>query len=353
MRYFQLLVFLFISHICISQVVLTADGPGDTYELITSVLAPGQNPIEAPDCNHLEFGEHIDEIFDTELDKNVFRFFMHVDPDNDRCINFDRQRNEIKSYGPSPDNLLGIENERVVYKWKFKLPEGFQSSTSFTHIHQLKSVGGSLASIPMYTLTTRKSSPDRIELRYAVTNSQVTLRTAPLESFIGSWVEVEESITYATNGEYDIKITRISDGEVLLSHSETSIINWRPGGDFVRPKWGIYRSLNNSENLRDEEVLFADFSVEEFGFVSASNTISDDFDISFSNLIENTLFIEEVPAIVTSIQLFSIGGNKVLDTKLESGSTFTHDVSALPNGIYVLNFISEKGSFAKQIVVQK
>jgi len=87
MRYFQLLVFLFISHICISQVVLTADGPGDTYELITSVLAPGQNPIEAPDCNHLEFGEHIDEIFDTELDKNVFRFFMHVDPDNDRCIN--------------------------------------------------------------------------------------------------------------------------------------------------------------------------------------------------------------------------------------------------------------------------
>jgi hypothetical protein len=125
MRYFQLLVFLFISHICISQVVLTADGPGDTYELITSVLAPGQNPIEAPDCNHLEFGEHIDEIFDTELDKNVFRFFMHVDPDNDRCINFDRQRNEIKSYGPSPDNLLGIENERVVYKWKFKLPEGF------------------------------------------------------------------------------------------------------------------------------------------------------------------------------------------------------------------------------------
>gem|GEM_PF-5039235 len=67
-------------------------------------------------------------------------------------VSTDRQRNEIKSYGPSPDNLLGIENERVVYKWKFKLPEGFQSSTSFTHIHQLKSVGGSLASIPMYIL---------------------------------------------------------------------------------------------------------------------------------------------------------------------------------------------------------
>ena len=46
---------------------------------------------------------------------------MHVTPDNDRCINTDRQRNEIKSYDKSPDNLLGVEGEEVVYKWKFKL----------------------------------------------------------------------------------------------------------------------------------------------------------------------------------------------------------------------------------------
>ena len=83
-------------NISYTQVTLDADGPGNTYELITSVLAPGYNPVEVPDCNHTSFGRHIDEVYDNELNTNVFRFYIHTSPDNDRCINVDRQRNEIK-----------------------------------------------------------------------------------------------------------------------------------------------------------------------------------------------------------------------------------------------------------------
>lgn len=247
----------------LSASILKADGPGDTYDLITSVLAPGANPIETPDCNHTEFGDHIDETFDNELNMNVFQFYIHVEPDNDRCINFDRQRNEIKTYSASPDYLLGIEDETVVYKWKFKLPSGFQSSQNFTHIHQLKSVGGPFDSMPMYTLTTRKSNPDRLELRYAEIDKQITLSETPLAPFLDEWVEVTETILYGRSGTYDLEINRISDGEVLFNYSSASIINWRESGDFVRPKWGIYRSLINAHDLRDETVLFADFSIEE------------------------------------------------------------------------------------------
>lgn len=244
-------------------VELKADGPGNTYALITSVLAPGENPIEVPDCNHVAFGNHIDEAFDTNLGTNVFRFYLHTTPDNDRCINFDRQRNEIKTYDQSPDNLLGIQNETVVYKWKFKLPVGFQSSPNFTHIHQLKSVGGNLASMPMYTLTTRKSSPDKLQLRYAETDSQITAAETALQPFIGHWVEVTETIKYGFNGTYDIEIKKVSDNAVLFSYTNTNIINWRENADFVRPKWGIYRSLINDQDLRDEILMFADFSVQE------------------------------------------------------------------------------------------
>ncbi|MBT8393387.1 MAG: hypothetical protein KJN66_00915 [Bacteroidia bacterium] len=49
------------------SVELKADGPGNTYELITSVLAPDFNLIEVPDCSHITFGDHIDELFDSEL----------------------------------------------------------------------------------------------------------------------------------------------------------------------------------------------------------------------------------------------------------------------------------------------
>jgi hypothetical protein len=36
---------------------------------------------------------------------------------------------------------------------------------------------------------------------------------------------------------------------------------WRGDATFNRPKWGIYRSLNSSNYLRDETVLFSDFCI--------------------------------------------------------------------------------------------
>lgn len=244
-------------------IILAADGPGDTYALITSVLAPGYNPIETPDCNHTEFGNHIDEVYDEILQKHVFQFHIHPTPDNDRCINFDRQRNEIKTYDQSPENLLGSENETVIYTWKFKLAEGFQSSPKFTHIHQLKSVGGNYSSMPMYTLTTRKSNPDRLELRYAETDQQITLKQTDLAPLINRWITVRETIQYSTNGHYTIELTDVTSGASLFTYTNENSINWRPAAEFVRPKWGVYRSLIYSEDLRDEIVRFADFQIIE------------------------------------------------------------------------------------------
>jgi len=333
-----------------SQVVLNADGPGDTYELISSVLAPGYNPIEVPDCNHEAFGEHIDEVFDDELNAHVFRFHLHTTPDNDRCIKFDRQRNEIKSYDKSPNNLKGVENEEVVYKWKFKLAEGFQSSPNFTHIHQLKSVGGSLASMPMYTLTTRKSSPDRLELRYAETSSQVTLKKTPLAPFIGTWVSVTETITYGETGSYEIDIKRESDGEILFSYSNSSIMNWRPGADFVRPKWGIYRSLNNAQDLRDEQVLFADFSVQEYE-VSGSMDVSLEEPIVLRNPATNTIELRNLTPSSRTLMLYSLNGIQVLSQNIANMSSLKIDVSHLPKGTYVLQLRSEEKNRSEMIVL--
>lgn len=243
--------------------VLSANGEDNTYALMTSFLAPGYSPLEPPDCNHESFGNHIDEVYDEALEKHVFRFHIHTTPDNDRCIKFDRQRNEIKTYDKSPENLLGRQGETVVYRWKLKLPEGFQSSPNFTHIHQLKSVGGNYESMPMYTLTTRKASPDRLELRYAETDSQMTLHQTPLSPLINTWIEATETIEYTTNGSYSIELVNLATGEVLFNYTNNQKVNWRPNGEFVRPKWGIYRSLINQQDLRDEQILFADFSFTE------------------------------------------------------------------------------------------
>jgi hypothetical protein len=244
---------------------LVADGPGNTYELISSVL--GGTDIEVPDCAHASFGRHIREEFDSALNKQVFVFTLHVSPDNDRCNgSTDRQRNEIKTYGPSPDNLKGQLNETFTYRWKFRLPEGFQPSPSFTHIHQIKAGDGTNDGSPLITLTPRAGSPEKLELIHTGNTTASTLgkvATADLSAFKGVWMEVTEKIVYKTSGSINIIIKRLSDGATILTYTNNNIDLWREAATFCRPKWGIYRSLNNVSYLRDEEVKFADFCIAE------------------------------------------------------------------------------------------
>lgn len=352
MKKITILICLFYIHGALSQVLLDADGPGETYELITSVLAPGHNPIETPDCSHPSFDRHIDEIFDDELNINVFRFFIHTSPDNDRCIRFDRQRNEIKTYDKSPENLLGKEGEIVVYKWKFKLEAGFQSSPNFTHLHQLKSVGGALESMPMYTLTTRKSNPNRIELRYAETDKQITLIQAELAPFVDTWLDVTETIKYGTSGSYQIEIKRLSDNVSLLSYANQEIINWRPGANFVRPKWGIYRSLINNQDLRDETISFANFSIEELGTLSVIDAeIKDDSFYIFPNPVGNILYVKDLPEKANLIQLFSLDGQQLMDKTIDSESEINIDVSSISNGSYFVILRGEQLYQSKLVII--
>ena len=259
-----LLICCFVVFSTKAQVVLEADDSGNTYELINSVFAlPNRNVVEVPDCNHSAFGNHIDEVFDAELNKNVFRFHIHVEPDNDRCKKEDRQRNEIKTYKGSPENLKATIGEKVEYKWKFRLSENFKPSSNFTHIHQIKSVGGPFDSKPLYSITLRKGNPDKLELRHAKMASQTTIKKTDLSPFKGTWVEVTEVIDFGSNKSYSIEIKRISDGSCLFSYTNSNISNWQEDAEFARPKWGIYRSLKNQQDLQDEIVKFADFSIEE------------------------------------------------------------------------------------------
>ena len=336
LKHYSLILLVFYSYNIPAQVTLDADGPGNTYELITSVLAPNANPIEAPDCAHESFGNHIDEIFDSELNTDVFRFYLHTNEDNDRCINFDRQRNEIKTYSPSPDNLKGIEGETVIYKWKFKLAEGFQSSPNFTHLHQLKAVGDNVTNTPLYTLTTRKGNPDRIELRYAEASSQETLIQTALAPFIGEWLDVTEVITYGTDGAYSLVIKKVIDHTILLQYENDQTSNWQTGSDFVRPKWGIYRSLINEQDLRDEEVRYANFSIEEQEVLSTEEfQINSEENIHY-NTIDNTLSITNINPQVNSLKIFSLDGKIMLSQELNQSFEETIDVSTINDGSYIL-----------------
>lgn len=247
-----------------AQLIVNADGPGNTYELFNSKLAPGYNVVESPECVHGAFGRHITEVFDAQLNQFVFEFFAHVNEDNDRCINFDRQRIEIKTYDQSPDSLIGTVGEIITFKWKFRIPTGFLPSSSFTHIHQIKAVGGD-EDQPIFTLTVRKGNPNKLELIHVLSGSSGSNKVAivNLSGFEGVWVEATEQLQVGAAGFYSMNIKRVSDGAVLMQYSNPSILTIRADNTFIRPKWGIYRSLNTIADLRDESIRFNGFSIQE------------------------------------------------------------------------------------------
>jgi hypothetical protein len=105
-----------------------------------------------------------------------------MEEDDDRCLNSDRQRNEIKTN----DNLFltGRFGESMTMSWNFKLDSDFLPPYSFCHIHQMKAVGGD-DSMPLLTITARKSTPDELQLlQYDWEGELIFLASAPLEPLI-------------------------------------------------------------------------------------------------------------------------------------------------------------------------
>ena len=240
-----------------SQTTLNATSPSRSYEEIDSVMGLNNGAKEeTPDqcTNHPQFGRHILEVWDSTFSKYVFEFYSHVHIDNDRCINFDRQRTEIKTDANSPSYLKGYTGNHLTYSWMFKLPKKFQSGPNFTHIHQIKAVGGDESS-PLFTLSPyAKGTKRQMQIVYIQdsTTIMVVVKYASLDSCLGIWVRATENLTVGANGTYSIVLSRVSDGKLLLTYTNNNILTIRPSNTFIRPKWGIYRSLIDSTLLRDD-----------------------------------------------------------------------------------------------------
>jgi hypothetical protein len=351
-----LLVLLFNTSLY-SQVYLSADGPGKTYELVSKVL--GGAPYEVPDCKHTSFGSHITEEWDSQLGKYVFVFHIHVNEDDDRCSAFDRQRNEIKTYGPSPDNVKGTKGEIHTYQWKFKLDPGFKPSPNFTHIHQIKAGDGSDAGAPIITITPRSKTPEALEIIHTPSGGGGgVVKSTELAPFKGTWVEVYEKVKYTDNGSYEILIKRVNDGAVLLSYSNNNIDLWRGDATYNRPKWGIYRSLNSTSYLRDEKVRFADFCIAEGNAVCRIPTgmllndhASEAIEV-YPNPTEKTSFLRLHPDIISVAEVTVINslGAEVYRSTLSAGQQKSIDLTGMDAGIYIIRLIANDRVWHKKLV---
>ena len=354
-----------------SQALLNADAvSNNTYELINSVLAPGAVAEETPDAFHTAFGRHIAEVFDTDLNQYVFEFYIHSSVTNElqdeATGDTDRQRVEIKTYASSPASLKGVSGDNVTYKWRFRLPVGFQPSPNFTHIHQVKAVDGDDGN-PIFTLTPRyKSTGNQLELIYtdgrsASNNFTNKLASVDLSLFTGNWVEATEKIKVdSLVGTYSILITNVKTGATILSYSGSNLCTIRATNSFIRPKWGIYRSIASISYLRDEAVRFNSFSVgKNLSTDVESFQSTTPFKAITSPEGHKLLFEYTLPANGNvEINAFSMNGQKIktiyAENNQESGSyQSSANISELKSGIYIIHLKSGNFSQNCKLIIQK
>ena len=259
---------------------LVADGNDEgTYALITAAGYGYETPDTSGEHAEAPF-RHIKQSYDKRLKKNVFDFYLHIDNDDDRgkANVTDRQRNEIKTDGHSPDSLVAQYGETLQIRWKFRLPAGMKTTTKFSHIHQLKGIdnkeGTADVSLPAITFTCRSLSSGKQQMQVLYTASNVEsngattyLARADLADFLDEWVSVTETVTFADEGSYSVVINRMYDGKELVKVENYKLDLWRTGCTGMRPKWGLYRNFGEkrsmADQLRDEILKFADFSIHK------------------------------------------------------------------------------------------
>jgi hypothetical protein len=233
-----------------STFCLNADGPGgrDAYELIESVFGAGS--VESPDADHAPPVRHVMEEVDGEVGAH-FVFAIHRDQDLDRG-RVDRQRMEIKVFDKSDAALLARNGSEFSYAWRVKLGAGMTVSKKATHLFQLKAVGGD-DQMPIVTLTgAKRPHGDRLELRHTKGDPSMTvLADTDWSTLRDEWLDISCRARFGHHGTLSFTVTR-PNGVAVIAHTEHDVDLWRDG-EFVRPKWGIYRGLDDAAALRPDE----------------------------------------------------------------------------------------------------
>ncbi|WP_405452382.1 FIMAH domain-containing protein [Paenibacillus sp. HJGM_3] len=247
--------------------------------------------------------EYLDRVRDGEYGhKGVFDWNLGYVVDG-AAFN-DRQRIEIRPSEDSTGDFVAYEGDLVSYGWLWNIPDGNQwNQSNFRHLFQLKAVNRQLAdTLPggnsggengAYILAMSISGTTNRDLvvnhnRY---DGDKTLMRIPLKDIGSHWIKVELNALISDSGWLTIKITDMVTGkvytydspdvyQVFTNKGATDGVKdlWRrperSGGfeteypaafdQYLRPKWGIYRSSANGTNSAyDAGLQIADITISK------------------------------------------------------------------------------------------
>jgi hypothetical protein len=157
----------------------------------------------------------------------------------DRDTSRDRQRNEVKGMQAGKGPLTMGKGETWRFTYELFIPSTLHATSHFTHIHQLKRPGG--GSAPLVTMSLRRNGrTEQLALRAFASGGDIgATALAPLRDH---WVGVD--LTYLIGDRGSARFVLTDGGRTVVNAVRNNIDIWL--GDRIRPKWGIYRSVQSA-----------------------------------------------------------------------------------------------------------
>ena len=184
------------------------------------------------------------------VDSTDYRIDM---PLQERDTKPDRQRNEVKGMVDGNGSILRIEKGDT---WRLRhrifIPTSLQGTTSFTHIMQLLPLGIQ-GSGPIFTISLSRKNNIPIIALHVITSGEI-LGSTPLTPLQETWIESQITFTATDNGNIQWLLNDSLNKTVVSAQGSAKLFL----GDRVRPKWGIYRSVQDTAHLETCHMLITD-----------------------------------------------------------------------------------------------
>ncbi|MER8187394.1 carbohydrate-binding protein [Kitasatospora sp. NPDC094015] len=197
---------------------------------------------------------------------DAYRWNMHL---VDRDTTTDRQRQEVTGMrspagGPALEWLPG-QSWRVTYA--MFIPSSLRATTTWSDVLQLKQPGTGTLPILVQGLR-RAGGAQTIELTMPIAGLHIG--DTGLDPLHDTWVDVDLRITVGDRTSGSVRWVLRRAGATVIDVSRSGVDTFL--ADRVRPKWGIYRSLNDtSGSLRDCYLLTRD--MRGYQLVSGSSGV--------------------------------------------------------------------------------
>jgi hypothetical protein len=197
-------------------------------------------------------GRHSDYIIVEGGDHYRFNIWKN---DLDTTGGGDRQRTEAKGMVQNGTALKMLNGQTWNLSYQMYLPSTLHGTSRFTHIFQTK-IPSSEDAGPFVTLdlTRESSTSETLRARAYANSGSPTIASTPLGPLRNSWITIQWTLTIGQSG--SARFVCVNSAGTTVADGTKHGVVIPDHGVYIRPKWGIYRSIKSaSSDILDTYLL--------------------------------------------------------------------------------------------------